>query len=133
MLVLAVGNHSSRSLVLSGLASLSSYIRHVDIKSVEPDTPIVSSVSLRLDDHLWVILRNYLLGGYCGGLAMSMGRTIMQQLVPESHRASVMSVLSLANVDAVPFGAALMGFCAEYLGILSSFLVAVASAWLKTA
>ncbi|MGK0336829.1 MAG: MFS family permease [Candidatus Azotimanducaceae bacterium] len=71
--------------------------------------------------------------GCCGGLAMSMGRTIMQELAPESHRARVLSVLSLANVGALPFGAALMGFCAEYLGILNSFLVAVAGVWLITA
>ena len=41
--------------------------------------------------------------GCCGGLAMSMGRTIMQELVPESHRARVMSVFSLANIGSLPF------------------------------
>ncbi|MFT7243674.1 MAG: MFS family permease [Candidatus Azotimanducaceae bacterium] len=71
--------------------------------------------------------------GSCGGVAMSMGRTIMQELAPESHRARVLSVLSLANVGALPFGALLMGFCADYLGILNSFLVAVAGAWSMTA
>ena len=71
--------------------------------------------------------------GSCGGLAMSMGRTIMQELAPESHRARVLSVLSLANVGVLPFGALLMGFCADYLGILNSFLVAVAGAWSMTA
>ena len=71
--------------------------------------------------------------GSCGGLAMSMGRTIIQELAPESHRARVLSVLSLANVGVLPFGALLMGFCADYLGILNSFLVAVAGAWSMTA
>lgn len=71
--------------------------------------------------------------GSCGGVAMSMGRTIVQELAPESHRARVLSVLSLANVGVLPFGALLMGFCADYLGILNSFLVATAGAWLMTA
>tara|TARA_R110002073_G_scaffold47089_8_gene128050 strand:- start:1715 stop:2866 length:1152 start_codon:yes stop_codon:yes gene_type:complete len=64
--------------------------------------------------------------GGCGGIAMSMGRTIMQELAPESHRARVMSVFSLANVGSLTFGAAIMGFSAEFVGILNSFLVAVA-------
>ncbi len=67
--------------------------------------------------------------GSCGGVAMSMGRTIMQELAPETHRARVMSVFSLANVGSLPFGAALMGFSADIIGILPSFLLAVAGAW----
>ena len=60
---------------------------------------------------------------------MSMGRTIMQELAPETHRARVMSVFSLANVGSLPFGAALMGFSADIIGILPSFLIAVAGGW----
>ncbi len=67
--------------------------------------------------------------GCCGGVAMSMGRTIMQELAPETHRARVMSVFSLANVGSLPFGAALMGFSADIIGILPSFLLAVAGGW----
>lgn len=67
--------------------------------------------------------------GCCGGLAMSMGRTIMQELAPESHRARVMSVFSLANVGSLPFGAALMGVSADLIGILPSFQLAVAGGW----
>ncbi len=67
--------------------------------------------------------------GCCGGVAMSMGRTIMQELAPETHRARVMSVFSLANIGALPFGAGLMGISADFIGILPSFLVAVAGAW----
>lgn len=67
--------------------------------------------------------------GCCGGVAMSMGRTIMQELAPETHRARVMSVLSLANVGFLPFGAAMMGFSADFIGILPSFLLATAGGW----
>lgn len=67
--------------------------------------------------------------GCCGGLAMSMGRTIMQELAPESHRARVMSVFSLANIGSLPFGAALMGYSADLIGILPSFQLAVAGGW----
>lgn len=67
--------------------------------------------------------------GCCGGVAMSMGRTIMQELAPETHRARVMSVFSLANVGCLPFGAALLGFSADIIGILPSFLLAAAGGW----
>lgn len=67
--------------------------------------------------------------GCCGGVAMSMGRTIMQELAPETHRARVMSVFSLANIGSMPFGSALLGISADIIGILPSFLVAVAGAW----
>lgn len=71
--------------------------------------------------------------GCGGGVAMSMGRTIMQELAPESHRARVMSVFSLANVGSLPFGAALMGFSADIIGILPSFVLAALGGWATVA
>lgn len=91
-------------------------------------TLAIASLGLSFPGYLATIF----VWGCCGGLAMSMGRTIMQELAPESHRARVMSVFSLANVGALTFGAAIMGFSAEYIGILNSFLVAVAGGWVTT-
>ena len=85
----------------------------------------VATLGLPFYGYLLVIL----LWGVCGGVVMSMGRTIIQEQAPESHRARVMSVLSLANIGTMPFGAMLMGFCAGAFGALESFWVAIAGVW----
>jgi MFS family permease len=68
--------------------------------------------------------------GISGGIAMSMGRTIMQEAAPEQYRARVMSIFSLANMGGAPIGALLMGYCAVWFGPLQSILVAVAGVWI---
>jgi len=68
--------------------------------------------------------------GVGGGVAMSMGRTLMQEWAPEDYRSRVMSVFSLANMGGMPIGALLMGYCAVWLGPLNSLLVAVAGVWM---
>ena len=70
--------------------------------------------------------------GICGGVAMNMGRTIMQESAPEEYRSRVMSVFSLANMGGMPIGAILMGYCAVWSGPLNSLLIAVAGVWLAT-
>ena len=76
----------------------------------------------------------YLLGlfvfGMSGGVAMSMGRTIMQEAAPEAVRARVMSVFSLANMGGLPLGAVALGYCAAAFGPLNCLLIAVAGVWL---
>ncbi|MDP4911784.1 MAG: hypothetical protein NWR09_07835, partial [Pseudomonadales bacterium] len=76
----------------------------------------------------------YLLGlfifGMSGGVAMSMGRTIMQEAAPEALRARVMSVFSLANMGGLPLGAVALGYCAAAFGPLNCLLIAVAGVWL---
>ena len=42
--------------------------------------------------------------GMCGGVAMSMGRTLMQESAPPEYRARVMSVFSLGSVGGMPMG-----------------------------
>jgi len=68
--------------------------------------------------------------GMSGGVAMSMGRTIMQEAAPEASRARVMSVFSLANIGGLPVGAVAMGYCAAAFGPLNCLLIAVAGVWL---
>jgi len=67
--------------------------------------------------------------GMCGGVAMSMGRTIMQESAPPEYRARVMSVFSLGSVGGMPIGAVLMGFCAASIGPLMTLPIAVAGIW----
>lgn len=77
--------------------------------------------------------------GMCGGVAISMGRTIMQESAPEDYRSRVMSIFSLGAMGGTPIGALIMGFVAQYLGPLSGLVVAVLGAcscavalWLTT-
>ena len=67
--------------------------------------------------------------GMCGGVAMSMGRTLMQESAPLEYRARVMSVFSLGSVGGMPIGALLMGFCAASIGPLITLCIAVAGIW----
>jgi MFS family permease len=70
--------------------------------------------------------------GMSGGVAMSMGRTIMQEAAPENARSRVMSVFSLATLGGMPFGALLMGYCAGAFGPLASLLISVAGVWVTS-
>ena len=80
----------------------------------------------------WGYLLILFLWGISGGVGLSMGRTIMQEEAPESHRARVMSVFSLANLGGMPIGAVLLGYCASGLGPLNSLFVAVAGIWIAS-
>ncbi len=64
--------------------------------------------------------------GMCGGVAMSMGRTIVQETAPEDMRARIMAVFALCNTGGMPLGALILGICAEQLGVLNATLVCVA-------
>ena len=62
--------------------------------------------------------------GACGGVAMSMSRTIMQELAPERQRGSVMSFFSFSFMGAGPLGAVLWGFTADYIGPSITLVIA---------
>ena len=56
------------------------------------------------------------LWGGCGGVAMSMARTIMQEQAPYDQRGRVMAFFSFSLMGAGPFGALLAGAMAEWWG-----------------
>ncbi len=56
------------------------------------------------------------LWGGCGGIAMSMARTIMQEQAPYDQRGRVMAFFSFSLMGAGPFGALLAGAMAEWWG-----------------
>ena len=56
------------------------------------------------------------LWGGCGGVAMSMARTIMQEQAPYDQRGRVMAFFSFSIMGAGPFGALLAGALAERWG-----------------
>lgn len=59
--------------------------------------------------------------GMGGGVAMSMGRTIMQQAAPSEFRARVLAMFNLAQMGFAPVGSAIMGYLAAYVGVLNAY------------
>jgi MFS family permease len=49
------------------------------------------------------------LWGMCGGVAMSLGRAIVQESAPENYRARALSIYSLGTLGGAPIGAVSMG------------------------
>ncbi len=54
--------------------------------------------------------------GLCGGMAMPMSRTLMQELAPESQRSRVMSFYAFSFMGAGPLGTLLCGYLSELYG-----------------
>lgn len=54
--------------------------------------------------------------GTCGGVAMSMGRTVMLENAPEGLRGRVMGFYSFSFMGSGPIGALLWGVTAEFVG-----------------
>jgi len=54
--------------------------------------------------------------GICGGVAMTMSRTIMQEQAPEAQRGRVMSFYSFSFMGAAPIGAVFNGFLVDQIG-----------------
>jgi hypothetical protein len=64
------------------------------------------------------------LWGVCGGVAMTMSRTIMQEQAPDALRARVMSFYSFSFMGASPLGALLCGFLAREIGPQATLIFA---------
>lgn len=62
--------------------------------------------------------------GMCGGIAMSMSRTIMQEQAPENQRARVMSFFSFSFMGAGPIGALANGFLVQWAGPQTALIIA---------
>ena len=56
------------------------------------------------------------LWGMCGGLAMTMARTIMQEMAPVDQRARIMAFYSFSFMGAGPVGALLSGYLVKWVG-----------------
>ena len=61
--------------------------------------------------------------GMCGGISMTMARSIVQEASPPTHRARLMSVFTLGMMGGMPIGAVMIGICVEYVGVLNAALV----------
>jgi MFS family permease len=60
--------------------------------------------------------------GVCGGVAMTMSRTIMQEQAPDAQRGRVMSFYSFSFMGAGPIGAVLNGYLVEQIGPQAALL-----------
>lgn len=63
------------------------------------------------------------LWGVCGGVAMSMSRTIMQEQAPAALRGRVMSFYSFSFMGAGPVGALFSGFLVNQVGPQTALLI----------
>jgi MFS family permease len=66
------------------------------------------------------------LWGMCGGLAMSMARTIMQEDAPPGQAGRVMSFFSFSLLGAGPLGALLCGYLATWFGPERALVISAA-------
>ncbi len=63
--------------------------------------------------------------GMCGGVSMTMGRAIVQEASPETHRARIMSVYSLGMMGGMPLGSILLGWSVGEFGARNAVLIPV--------
>lgn len=61
--------------------------------------------------------------GVCGGVAMTMSRTIMQEQAPDAQRGRVMSFFSFSFFGAGPIGALLNGLLVDQVGPQNTLLI----------
>jgi MFS family permease len=61
----------------------------------------------------------------CGGISMTMSRSIVQEAAPASHRARVMSVFQLGMMGGMPIGSVVLGWCVGEYGARNAVLVPV--------
>jgi len=65
-----------------------------------------------------VLVLNLFVWGMCGGVAMTMSRTIMQEHAPADQRARMMAFYALSFMGAGPLGALLSGYLVTWFGPL---------------
>lgn len=61
--------------------------------------------------------------GMCGGISMTMSRTIMQEKAPQHQRGRMMAFYSFSFLGSGPFGALFSGYLCEWLGPLTALTI----------
>lgn len=61
--------------------------------------------------------------GMCGGIAMTMSRTIMQEQAPANQRARMMAFFSFSFMGSGPLGALLSGFLCEWVNPSNALII----------
>ncbi|MEM9622052.1 MAG: MFS transporter [Pseudomonadota bacterium] len=65
----------------------------------------------------WLFYCVIFLWGCCGGVGMTMSRTIVQEAALATHRARVMSVYSLGLMGGMPIGSFSLGVVTDWVGV----------------
>ena len=89
-------------------------------------------VPIAMASPMWVFYLCIFGWGMCGGVAMTMSRTIMQEYSPPSHRSRVMAAFSIGAGGGAPIGSLLMGYAISLLGVRWSVLVPVVGVTITT-
>jgi MFS family permease len=71
----------------------------------------------------WALMGLVFVWGLFGGVSITMGRTLVQEMAPASHRTRVMAMYVLAFLGGAPLGSLLMGYCVAWFGPLNAMLV----------
>jgi MFS family permease len=79
-----------------------------------------------------VMLAIIFASGICGGVGLIMGRTLVQEAAPDTHRSRVMALYTLSAMGGAPLGALLMGFLAGLVGVLTALVGAAIAMALTT-
>lgn len=66
------------------------------------------------------------LSGICGGVGLVMGRTLVQEAAPDTHRSRVMALYSLSALGGAPIGAQAVGSVAGHIGVQYTLILAAA-------
>ncbi|MFW6027168.1 MAG: MFS transporter [bacterium] len=67
------------------------------------------------------------LWGMGAGVALTLGRGIMQSAAPEAHRGRVLAIFNLGFAGGAPVGAVLMGYLVNHLGAYTAALIPAGS------
>ena len=79
--------------------------------------------SLFIELPLWGFYVVVFLWGMCGGIGMTMSRSIVQEAAVASHRARVMSVYALGLMGGMPLGSLTLGAIVDWIGVRNAALV----------
>lgn len=80
---------------------------------------------LHLEMPEWMFYSVSFVWGMCGGVSMTMSRSIVQEAAPASHRARLMSVYQLGMMGGMPIGSVVLGWCVGEFGARNAVLVPV--------
>lgn len=81
--------------------------------------------ALALAPPQWLFYVCIFVWGMCGGVAMAMSRTILQERAPATHQARVMAALALATLGGGPLGSLIMGLAVGAVGARFAVLLPV--------
>lgn len=71
----------------------------------------------------YTLIGSVFLWGMCGGIAMTMARTVMQEMAPVDQRARIMAFFSFSFMGAGPIGALLSGYLVTWFGPSTALMI----------